>query len=79
MQSYKEQLAFFPTIVDQYQQNYIVTSFSEKCTTLQIRMSCMMENILYLLRTSLYRVYMELFREQLAFFPTMVQKYQQIT
>ena len=72
MQLCRERLAVFPTIVHKYQQNYLVTGFSELCAILIITINYMMEKIPYLLKTSLLTVYMERCKEQLAFFPTFV-------
>ena len=76
MQLCRERLAVFPTILHKYQQNYLVTGFSELCAILIIAKNGILEKILYLLRMSLFTAYIQLCRKQLASFPTIVQKYQ---
>ena len=73
MQLCREELAFLPRIMHKNQQNYLLTGFSEYCVIQQITMNRIMENVLYLQRTSLFSVYMLLCGEHLAFFPTIVQ------
>ena len=72
-QNYKEQLAFVNTIVQKYRCHYLVTKIRQECAILETTLSCIMENILCLLGKSLFRVNMQICKENLAFLYITVQ------